>query len=430
MVYLYTDATWKDLLTGSTTYSGDIGGTPVSTFNPTYDQIGNPLSWRCSMALSWSLARRLTGLAAPNLNASYTYNDSGIRTSKTVNGITTAYTLSGSRILRQTEGVTTLDFFYDEGGAPIGFKTGGVNYWYVFNLQGDVIGIINASGTQVVTYTYDAYGKPLSTTGSMAGSIGVQNPFRYRGYYYDSETGFYYLNSRYYDPTVGRFVNADSCIDNRWLNTQNLFQYCGNNPVCRADYNGHWVILVVAVVMLAAAAVTLTSCTPRPEPQILDDGRGGITARDRDYVSPETIVQNAQSNGGVVVFRGEVRVCTDGPGGSSTDDAYYYSGTAHPGPDGNGLDAREVPYIVMPIGCTDYELGDRAILINMETGETIECVVGDLGPSGNGFGEVSVYALQQTGFPDHTSGNWAPEFEDGNNYAIIIFPGEKNRLGF
>ena len=107
-------------------------------------------------------------------------------------------------------------YYYDEYGAPVAFrnKTGSTyaNYYYVKDLQGDIVAIANASGQKVVEYTYDAWGKVLTTTGSLASTIGASNPYRYRGYWYDTETGLYYLQSRYYDPTTGRFINADAVV--------------------------------------------------------------------------------------------------------------------------------------------------------------------------------------------------------------------------
>mgnify|MGYP003510303483 CR=1 FL=1 len=81
--------------------------------------------------------------------------------------------------------------------------------YYNLNLQGDVIGIFDSTGTEVVQYTYDEWGKVLSVTGTLASTIGQTNPIRYRGYYYDAETGFYLTGTRYYDPEIGRFINAD-----------------------------------------------------------------------------------------------------------------------------------------------------------------------------------------------------------------------------
>ena len=111
------------------------------------------------------------------------------------------------------------------------------------NLQGDVIAILNAMGGTVVEYKYDAWGNILSVTGSMASTLGAVNPFRYRGYYYDAESGWYYLQSRYYDPQVGRFLNADGIIGaNGGIMGYNMFAYCNNNPVIYADESGYEIL--------------------------------------------------------------------------------------------------------------------------------------------------------------------------------------------
>ena len=116
------------------------------------------------------------------------------------------------------------------------------------NLQGDVLAILDGNKQVVASYTYDPYGKVLSATGTLA----EVNPLRYRGYVYDSETGFYYVSSRYYDPEIGRFINADD-VDLLGANgdfaSLNLFAYCGNNPVSRADSNGQFWHLVVGGVI-------------------------------------------------------------------------------------------------------------------------------------------------------------------------------------
>ena len=116
-------------------------------------------------------------------------------------------------------------------------------YYYLYNLQGDVIGICEAAtGNVVATYTYDAWGNILTKTNHGTGTIADVNPFRYRGYYYDSETGLYYLNSRYYDPETGRFLNADAVIAQDSVSTgNNLFAYCRNNPIVYADHMGYYV---------------------------------------------------------------------------------------------------------------------------------------------------------------------------------------------
>ena len=159
-----------------------------------------------------------------------------------------------------------LDFVYDDAGRPFAlrYSTNGTSfqtYYYVLNLQGDVVKLIHYipgfEYDSVATYEYDAWGNILSSSGSLA----EINPLRYRGYYYDSETGFYYLQSRYYDPQNRRFINADtySTTDPGDAIGCNMFAYCGNNPVMRNDYSGdawwHWVVATVAVVGLAVASV-------------------------------------------------------------------------------------------------------------------------------------------------------------------------------
>ena len=131
----------------------------------------------------------------------------------------------------------TWTYAYDDGG-NIQSKT---EYFYVKNAQGDVTGLVNASGTRVVTYIYDAWGNLLSTTGTMATTLGEQTPLRYRGYVYDTETGLYYLQSRYYNPTWGRFINADGYASTgQGIIGNNMFAYCGNNPVIRHDPTGRF----------------------------------------------------------------------------------------------------------------------------------------------------------------------------------------------
>ena len=156
-------------------------------------------------------------------------------------------TLSG-KVARETvkeNGTVTdvMDFVYDESGRPFAMihqaGSAGISlttYYYVLNLQGDVVKLVNASGTVVASYEYDAWGNILSKSGAMAD----KNPLRYRGYYYDAETGYYYLQSRYYDPTVRRFINADSYASTgQGFVGTNMFTYCNNNPVIYADTTGH-----------------------------------------------------------------------------------------------------------------------------------------------------------------------------------------------
>ena len=122
-----------------------------------------------------------------------------------------------------------------------------VTYYYITNLQNDVMYMVDANGTKVAEYKYDPFGKVITATGSMA----AINPIRYRGYYFDTETGFYYLQARYYDPTICRFINADfpEYSNKVSLGDSNLFVYCGNNPVCNEDKNGEWLNVVIGAVV-------------------------------------------------------------------------------------------------------------------------------------------------------------------------------------
>ena len=162
----------------------------------------------------------------------------------------------------------TLSFSYDASGLPMSVVYNGTAYFYTVNLQGDVMAIVDTTGNPVVTYAYDAWGNILSVTGSMADTLGQSNPLRYRGYVYDNETELYYLQSRYYDPEIGRFINAD---DTAYLGADgtplsyNLFTYCMNNPVNRFDVDGNWSlpnwakVVIGAVTTVAAVAVTVAT---------------------------------------------------------------------------------------------------------------------------------------------------------------------------
>ena len=170
----------------------------------------------------------------------YTYNSDGIRTRKKVGSVTTNYTLEGDKVVYETNGTDKLWYYYDASGMPVSFELNGTSYHYVKNLQGDIIAIVNDSGAKVVEYKYDSWGKLISTTGSLASTVGIKNPYRYRGYRYDTETGLYYLQSRYYDPQIGRFINADDIIsDAGKTNGYCLFVYCLNNPITYVDDAGH-----------------------------------------------------------------------------------------------------------------------------------------------------------------------------------------------
>ena len=207
-----------------------------------YDEIGNPLKFRDGISMTWKNGRQLATLTNGQTSASYDYDESGIRTKKTVNGVTTTFQLDGSKIVSENRNGTVQSYFYDENGSVLGITYGGENYYFRKNFRNDVLAILNASGEVVVEYSYNPWGNILAVTGSLASTLGADNPFRYRGYYYDTESCFYYLNSRYYDAKVCRFVNADLVVAGVGgdLRGYNLYTYCFNNPVNRRDLSGNW----------------------------------------------------------------------------------------------------------------------------------------------------------------------------------------------
>ena len=228
------DPIWKDKLTS---YNGQ---------SITHDAIGNPIydgTWH----YQWEQGRRMWQMykgadeQPGSVFVDFTYNANGLRTSKEVlrydddgnfSFVTTQYTLHGNNVVHMTQGNNNLHFWYDAQNRPAIVEFNGLKYGYILNLQGDVVGLMDSTGTEVVRYTYDAWGKLLRTTGTMFSSLGYFNPFRYRGYIYDEETGMYYLRSRYYNPEFGRFINADTIIRG------NLFSYCKSSPIAYVDYNG------------------------------------------------------------------------------------------------------------------------------------------------------------------------------------------------
>ena len=231
--YTYGDSNWKDKLTA---YNGS---------SITYDAIGNPTSYYNGYIFTWQKGRQLAGAVSGTNTVSYTYNNDGYRTSKTVNGTLVQYTLEGSQVRFERNGDVHLWYYYDAAGAPIAFsmENNPVLYFYRKNLQGDVTGVYKGStGALLVSYVYDSWGKVTATDEAgttESANVLTYNPYLYRGYRYDSETGLYYLNSRYYDPETGRFINADGYVSTEQGQlSANMFAYCENNPVNRSDSEG------------------------------------------------------------------------------------------------------------------------------------------------------------------------------------------------
>ena len=262
--YVYENSEWGDLLTE---YNGNDIVYDLNNDDEDNKGIGNPTSYN-GWAFTWEHGRELTTATKNGVTWTYTYDANGMRTKRTNGSSTYKYMYYGGQLLNMSKDSTNMYFNYKPDGTPMAIVKDGHSYSYITNLQGDVLAIIDQNGVEQVTYEYDAWGKLLSIGGPMADSLGEENPLRYRGYVYDHETGLYYVSSRYYDPEIGRWINADDIGylgAGSNLTSLNLFTYCGNNPVMGYDPTGHWdwgweeqaalgtTVLIVGLALLLAA---------------------------------------------------------------------------------------------------------------------------------------------------------------------------------
>lgn len=249
----YTNASWPDLLT-SVTANGTTKDVLYEGQSQTSDlpSSGNPITYYNGKdyTFTWTKGRQLASATVDGKQVSYAYDMAGVRSSKQVGDTTYTYTTLSGKVMRQTWGDNNaLEFVYDDGNQPFAviYKHGQTTelYYYVLNAQGDVSAILDSSGKLAASYDYDAWGNCTVYDSSAKvltdpTSIANLNPLRYRGYYYDAETGFYYLQSRYYDFANCRFINADAYATTNagsFLSC-NMFAYCENNPINRVDPDG------------------------------------------------------------------------------------------------------------------------------------------------------------------------------------------------
>ena len=245
MCYAYDNEEWGDQLSSISTYSVNATGqttlTDTQTF--TYDAMGNPTSYD-GTTLTWE-GKQLSGAGT----TTFSYDENGLRTRKAVNGTVTDYYYNGSVLIGMVTGTGNTAvhqfFSYDASGnvVSVDYSSDGgstfTTYYYLRNGQNDVVKLIDGSGSTVVEYIYDSWGRVVTTSGTLATTLGLDQPFRYRGYVYDMETGWYYLQSRYYSPETCRFISADVLLSTgQGVLGHNCFAYCLGNPVCRSDSGG------------------------------------------------------------------------------------------------------------------------------------------------------------------------------------------------
>ena len=236
-------------------------------------------------------SRWLSQVEGNGYTLSFTYNDEGIRTSKTVNGEAHRYILNGDQIVSEQWGQHLVLYIYDADGTPIGMQYHHNShfhrqydvYWFEKNLQGDVVAVYDEDGDKLISYIYDAWGNFTTTyyNDCTTASTANYNPFRYRSYYYDAELEMYYLKSRYYDPEICRFINADdiSCLSaNGDFASYNLYAYCGNNPVSRKDDGGEFWHVLIGAVVGAAVSFTCSVVSDVLAGDEIDWGAAGISA--------------------------------------------------------------------------------------------------------------------------------------------------------
>lgn len=257
--YFLEDRLYSPTIT-SYTYASKGNKDQLINFNGekiSYDVMGRPTTIG-DHKLAWNKKGKLIGYD----DIAYTYGLNGIRTSKTVDGVKTTYSLLNNKILAEKSDGKEIIYRYSSDKL-IGFAFNGVEYIYERNIQGDVLRIYRKDSLSLVAeYHYDAYGnhEVINHTDEKIGDV---NPFRYRGYYFDVETGWYYLNARYYSSAMGRFISPDelSILDETksQINGLNLYMYSGDNPVMNVDPSGNFFLTALLIGVIAGAAIGFTT---------------------------------------------------------------------------------------------------------------------------------------------------------------------------
>ena len=294
--------------------------------------------------MTWDIHGNLKNIKGmQGKDISYTYLSDGQRYIKTVDGVETTYHYNNGLLLSETTGDETIRYYYDSNETiiEIGYQKGSEEekyYFFARNAFGDVIALYRSSDSVLIgTYEYDAWGRIISVTEAQEGidtdGILTKNPFRYRGYYYDAETGFYYLNARYYDPEIRRFISADDQIAGIGESVigYNLFAYCNNNPVGYADYDGHMssrtkeilknIAIGAGVVAIGALCVAAVIASGGTAAGALVIAGGGVAGGGAAALSGAAVVAEATATVAVGVCAGVSAVLAVGNGKDSNSES-------------------------------------------------------------------------------------------------------------
>ena len=253
--YGYSDGAWGDILTS---YGEE------AFFSDAY---GNILGFG-EYEFLWQ-AGKLAGAESSDQTISYTYNDEGLRIGKTVNGVQHRYVMIGTQLISEIIGAEIVTYFYDASGRPIGMRYMNTDdsfalehyFYFELNIFGDIVAVYDEEYNKILSYSYDAWGNfttTVHTTDTEKAYKAQCNSLTYRGYYYDEETNLYYLQTRYYSPELCRFIQPDNIeyLDPSSINGLNLYCYCMNNPIMYVDPTGHFAISTFLIGLAVSSLVT------------------------------------------------------------------------------------------------------------------------------------------------------------------------------
>lgn len=303
--YEYENPKWQDQLT------------KFNNQEIIYDEIGNPIKIGTDINLSWQNGCSLSSYSDKNKTVNYQYNHSGVRIGKTINDTTISYYLEDDDVLYEKRGNDLIYYLYDDSSV-VGLKYKGNTYYYIKNIQNDIIGILDSNYQTIASYTYDSFGKILSVQDENGNEITDEthianiNPFRYRGYYYDTETRLYYLKNRYYNPEWCRFLNVDSIIDSdNDIMSNNLYLYAKNNPIMYRDSDGTFALGLllgkIATAVVQAVVVIATAVAAKEATKALTKAAVNVSSqvrtKEKTKTKKETPKDNDSNNHNVYFLR-------------------------------------------------------------------------------------------------------------------------------